>query len=260
MLDLINLRLDEIQLRRSHAYYRDSNKYLKLFYKHIGNPMVSTIDSEQVNGFLTKVAKDLRKRGKTNSKLNAIIRALKALFNHAINLCDIEMKNPLSKIKLYGVDVKIRHIPSEDEIKAVKAISTPAQRLLIDFVRQSACRINEALRFAPQDIRDKYIVLYTRKARGGGLTPRRVPRPECLSGLKFDGKRVFDEWDVYPRFLARHIKQLKQPAWNWHNLRHKKASEWSDEGKPLFEIMNLLGHSNLKTTQIYLHLVSLAKL
>jgi site-specific recombinase XerD len=43
--------------------------------------------------------------------------------------------------------------------------------------------------------------------------------------------------------------------WTWHNLRHKYASELCRKGVPLFEIMNLLGHSNLKTTQNYLQLL-----
>ena len=49
--------------------------------------------------------------------------------------------------------------------------------------------------------------------------------------------------DSYPRFLEN--LKLK---WNWHNLRHKKASEWANSGMSTYEIMSRLGHSNMQTT------------
>jgi site-specific recombinase XerD len=66
---------------------------------------------------------------------------------------------------------------------------------------------------------------------------------------------VFPEWSDVPRFLEKRVKKLTIPYWTWHNLRHKYASELSRKGVPLFEIMNLLGHSNMKTTQNYLQLL-----
>ena len=259
LLDLINDRLDYVASRRSKAYYKDSQKYLKLFYNYVGNPMASKIGGKQVNNFLMYVAKDLKNRKKTNSKVNAIIRALKALFNYGIDICEIDMKNPAGKVKFYSMDTRIKYIPTDSEIELVKAECDPGQKMLIDFVRHTGCRINEALRLTTADIGEKYVILYTRKAQGGSLTPRRVPKPDCLVGVKLK-KGVFSRWSREPKFLARKVEKLKLKRWNWHNLRHKRASEWSAEGKPLFEIMSLLGHSNLKTTQNYLHLLSLANL
>lgn len=259
LIDLINDRLDYVASRRSKAYYKDGQKYLKLFYSYIGNPMASQVEGKQVNDFLMNIARDLKKRKKTNSKVNAMIRALKALFNYGIDVCEIDMKNPLVKVKLYGMDTRIKHIPTDSEIELVKAECDPGQQMLIDFVRQTGCRINEALRLTTADIGERYVILYTRKAKGGSLTPRRVSKPDCLAGVKFK-MRVFSRWSREPKFLAKKVEKLKLKRWNWHNLRHKRASEWSAEGKPIFEIMSLLGHSNLKTTQNYLQLLSLANL
>ena len=221
--------------------------------------MASKVDGKQINDFLMYVAKDLKRRKKTNAKVNAIIRALKALFNYGIDICEIDMNNPVGKVKFYGMDTRIKHIPTDSEIELVKAECDPGQKMLIDFVRQTGCRINEALRLTTADIGGKYVILYTRKAKGGSLTPRRVPKPDCFVGGKLK-KRVFSRWSQEPKFLARKVEKLRLKRWNWHNLRHKRASEWSAEGKPLFEIMSLLGHSNLKITQSYLQLLSLANL
>lgn len=128
------------------------------------------------------------------------------------------------------------------------------QKNLIDFVMETGCRISEALRLKVIDVNKDFIVLYTRKSKNSDLVPRKVPKPECLEITKAK-ERVFDRWSDTPKFLERKVKELEQRSWNWHNLRHRYASLLSRQGIPLFEVMALLGHSNLKTTQNYLQLL-----
>ena len=64
---------------------------------------------------------------------------------------------------------------------------SPEQALLFDFVDQTGCRINEAVRLTAKDVAKEYVVLYTRKFKNSNLTPMVIPRPECLIG-EFVGK------------------------------------------------------------------------
>ncbi|MCE5249412.1 site-specific integrase [bacterium] len=82
--------------------------------------------------------------------------------------------------------------------------------------------------------------------------PRKVPFDTGLFG-RF--KPFHQRWTAHPRFLEKYVRKLKQKNWGWHNLRHRFASKLSKEGRPLYEIMALLGHSNLSTTQRYLQLL-----
>ena len=65
---------------------------------------------------------------------------------------------------------------------------------------------------------------------------------------------------AYPRFLEEKVKELDLPKWNWHGLRRRRASIWANEDKPLFQIMMLLGHSNISTTQRYLFNLGIVKM
>jgi len=125
-----------------------------------------------------------------------------------------------------------------------------------DFVMDTACRIGEALRVTGKDILENDVILYTKKSRNSNLVPIKLPKPQCIENIKlYTDERLFNRWSDCPRFLEDKVKELKQRNWSWHNLRHRKASIWSKQRLPLYEIMVLLGHSNLKTTQGYLQLI-----
>jgi integrase len=198
----------------------------------------------------------LKKTNRGNYKVNSMLRSLKALFGYARKVHEIEHQ-PCRDIDFYPITISLKRIPSDKDIEAVKAKCNPEQKALIDFVDQTGCRIMEAIRFTYEDVDGDLIALWTRKSKNSNLTPRRIPKPDCLSGR---GKgRVFNEWDAYPRFLEDKIKELDQPKWNWHNLRHRRASLWAKSGMPIFELMVRLGHSNLQTTQRYLQLLGFTR-
>jgi integrase len=108
-----------------------------------------------------------------------------------------------------------------------------------------------------EDVREDYVVLYTRKSRSSKRVPRLLPRPIYIEP---GGKgRVFTEWTAYPRFLEVVVRQLKQPRWNWHGLRHRRASIWANQGMPLIQLMAYPGHRQIQTTQRYLHSLGIVR-
>jgi len=255
LLDLINRRLDDLQIKRSRTYYRMCKAYYQKLLSHLGDISLKQVKKEKINELFEKEARRLRSSGKTLHKLNEMIRVTKALFNYGIKILDLNVKNPCAGIDLYPIDIKTKYIPTEEEMKAVYAKLNWKQKLLFDFVKESGARINEAVRFFNNpEITGNQIVLYTRKSKNSNLTPRHIPKPECLnqdySGLK-------GEWrHPNPRFIEEAIKELEQPTpWNFHNLRHRIASIWANSGMSTIEIMQRLGHSNISTTMKYLQLL-----
>jgi integrase len=255
LLELINARLDQLQLKRSHTYYRMSKAYFQKLLNGIGDILVTTIKKESVNTLFELEARRLTAAGKTHHKLNEFIRVTKALFNYGIKVYDLNMKNPCVGLDLYPIDIKTKYIPTEEEIAAVYVKLNPKQKILFDFVKESGARINEAVRFFNNpEISHDQIVLYTRKSKNSNLTPRHIPKPECLSQ---DYSGLHGEWkDPNPRFIEGVVRELELPtSWNFHNLRHRIASIWANSGMSTIEIMQRLGHSNIGTTMKYLQLL-----
>jgi integrase len=258
LMDLMSERLDYIKATKSHDYYKENHRYYKNAIIYWGNPHVSEITKAKVNDYLMKEAGRLKSNGKTNHKVNSLIRSLKALFNYGIRIHDLNIRNPINGVGFYPINISLKYIPKDEEIESVKSLCNAEQNSLIDFVDETACRIMEAVRLKADDADGDLITLWTRKSKNSDLVPRRLPKPMCLK-IRGEG-RIFAGWNSYPRFLKDAVNKSKLKSWNWHNLRHRRASIWASNGMNTFEIMTRLGHSNLQTTMRYLQLLGFTRI
>lgn len=251
LLDLMTHRLDHVLAHQSKAHYQETRRYYRILKAKVGNVPVDTIKKIDILNVLNSFSLSLQKSGRTNWNVNSMLAIFKHLFYVAIYDFEVDMKNPCLRIKKFPVENRLKLIPTNEMIEQVLLECDDEERLLIAFLLETGARINEAMRFASNHINLDRIVLYTRKSKNANLTGRKLPLPFCLKGLTFEG-RLFKRWTKQPRFLEKIVRKLGQPLWGFHALRHRLASRMSAQGKPLYEIMEILGHSNLETTQIYL--------
>lgn len=250
----INDRLKFLEVKYSKKNLIDNTYYLKLFSDFIGNPDIREISRKIIDDFLIDYSATLANRGLDNYQVNAALKTVKALFNHAISRHDLLIKNPCQNIKKFPISKHLKYIPTDDEIEFLRSKLNRRQLLLFDFVKDTGCRINEALNLNYSDIKDGYVILYTRKSKNSDRIPRKVPCPDCVISLKGFGP-VFPDWQDTPKFLDKTLRANGRKIWGWHALRHRYASLLSKKGTPLFELMSLLGHSQLLTTQRYLQML-----
>lgn len=256
LLEAINERLDDVKVKKSIDYFKDNKRYYSELLNRLGDVPLSSITRKDINDFLLEQATKAKEEGRDNYAVNYRMNIIKTLFNYAIESHELPMRNPCAKITPFSVKKKLKYIPSDKDIEAVKELCDEEQKKLIDFVSETAARINEPLQVTGKDLFDDYVILYTKKSRNSNVVPRKVPRPSCLQGIHIlPDEKLFGNWSDTPKFLKRKIKMLNQKQWNWHNLRHRRASLWSKQGMPIYDIMSLLGHSSLKTTQKYLQLI-----
>ncbi|MCX6121909.1 MAG: site-specific integrase [Ignavibacteriales bacterium] len=260
LLDLINARLDELKIKKSHKYYLGNKAHFKLLLDALGNVPISQITKSDINNFLLAYANDQHAKGFGNYAVNTMIRAFKSLFYFGIDNFNLNISNPCKGIRMFSVNKRLKYIPSDTEIEKVRSVCNKQQKLLMDFAKETGCRIGEALRFKGKDISQDYIVLYTRKSKNSDLTPRKLPKPVSLKSKYRADELVFGTWSELPKFLDKKLRELKKKdptakVWGWHSFRHRYASLLSKQGKPIYEIMILLGHSQISTTQRYLQLL-----
>lgn len=259
LIELMESRLDYLKVRKSKAYYTATKTYFSLLAKKVGADIaITNLKKADISTFLLQMSEYYQKQGRDNYRVNGMLRSYKALFNYAIQHLEVQMINPCVGIPLFSVTKNFKYIPTDIEISEVLSICDTQEQALIEFVRDTGARISEALRFKDTDIIGEHIILYTRKSKNSDLVPRKVPKPKILDSLipVRSNYRVFARWNDHPGFLERKIKKLNHSrTWNWHNLRHRFASLHSKNKTPLFELMKLLGHENLETTQNYLQLL-----
>ena len=252
---MIDERLKFLSVKYSASHKEDSEHYFNLFYDFIGNQEIRLISRKDVEDFLLDYSETLKRKNVGNYPVNAALKIIKSLFNYVIDSYDLVIRNPAKKIKPYSVKKKLKYIPRDEEIESARELFNPRQKLLFDFVLAIGSRINEALNLTFDDINETYLILYTRKSKNSDRVPRKIPIPECIKGLSGEG-RVFPEWNETPKFLDKALRSQNKKVWGWHSLRHRYASILSKQNRPIFELMSLLGHSNISTTQKYLQLLS----
>ncbi|MCX6155075.1 MAG: site-specific integrase [Candidatus Kapabacteria bacterium] len=256
--DLIDYRLKYIKSKKSDHYHKENKIYLNILIEYLGNVKVNSVTRHNINELLIQRSIEMKIQGSGVYSVNSMLRIYKALFNYGINILELKIDNPCKNLQFFSIDNKVKYIPSDDEISQLLAVCDEGQEQLIRFVMETGCRINEALNLRFNDVLNDTVILYTRKSRNSNLTPRKVPKPVCINSLAIPedkSQRVFNRWSELPRFIEKKLIKMKKEPWGWHNLRHRYASMLSKAGKPLFDIMSLLGHSNLSTTQKYLQLL-----
>ena len=150
-------------------------------------------------------------------------------------------------------------------------------------IRETLGRVSEINRLIWNDVnlKERYVILYTRKKNGGHLTPRKVPMTEKLHNVllrRFEERDKTKPWVFWHRYWSKKDKEFKEgpyqdrkglmknlckkagvPYFRYHPLRHAGASIMDNNNVPIGSIQRILGHEQRTTTEIYLHSVSNAE-
>jgi integrase len=201
------------------------------------------------------------------------------LFNYGLRKKWIA-NNPTDGVDRYPVDRARRYIPSVTDIDKVVAAADPDTRDYLRVLQDTLARVGEInnLTWDDIDFDDGTVTLYTRKKSHRGLTPRKVPmtgRIRTILSSRFAGREPDKPWVFWHRFKSRTTGEFKVGPFgrrkrllqglcekagvrpfSFHALRHAGASILEQSRVPVVTVQQLLGHENLKTTQIYLQTLS----
>jgi integrase/recombinase XerD len=179
-------------------------------------------------------------------------------------LNEVHHKN-ITGIKVPKIDKSLPVVLSKDEVVALIA-ATPRRRsqLLLKLLYASGLRVSEVVNLRIVDIEHTTITVHHGKGGKDRITilPQSLTnevavyvRDQRLTNLLFPGRKgkPLTTRNVQA-IISRAAKRAGiQKHVTPHKLRHSFATHLLDAGTDVRVIQELLGHSNLQTTQIYTH-------
>jgi integrase len=272
-LELVNRRLDHIKAYNSATYYQTSVVLARGWVKRWGKLTCSQISRDVAERFI------LDRRKVSAFTANKEIRYLKAAFNFGKKRGYIK-ENPLDGTTFLPVEKRLKYVPPPEDINKVIELADQGSQDYLSTIRDTMARVSEVNRLTWDDVNleRRYVVLYTRKKRGGHLTPRKVPMTQRLYEIlarRFSTRDEATPWVFWHILVDREtgekkaipfkdrrelIKNLCNRAevrhFRFHALRHAGASIMDSQNVPIGSIQRILGHENRTTTEIYLHSIS----
>ncbi|MCF8073518.1 MAG: site-specific integrase [Desulfarculaceae bacterium] len=269
-LELGNKRLDFLLAYRTAKYYKANQQLFKSWASKWGALSCNNIERSSIQRHLLAKAKVSRYAA------NLELRLLRATFNWGKKEGLVDC-NPTEGIEFFPVEKRERYTPSQDDIDKVIAVADHDTQDYLWTIRDSMGRMGEVNRLTWDDIdfKARTITLYTRKKRGGSLTPRKVPLTERLYQIllrRYKNRDKGKPWVFWHRFWSRKqgewvegpyedrkriMKTLCEKAgvryFRFHPLRHAGASTLENNNAPIGAIQRILGHESRATTEIYLH-------
>jgi len=271
-LDLVNLRLDHVKAYNSKRHYQDLIYRAKRWVKLWGELNCDDILQVMITKFLIERRKVSPHTG------NIELRSLRALFNFGTKR-KIICNNPTDNIDFFPVEMTIKYIPSNEDIDNVIAVANADTQDYLWTIRETMARVNEINQFLWDDVNfeGRFVILYTRKKKGGHRTPRKVPMTEKLYQVlkhRYEHRDPDKPWVFWHRYWSKKegrycegtygdrkliMKSLCEKAkvkyFRFHPIRHAGASTMDGNNVPISAIQRILGHENRQTTEIYLHSV-----
>jgi len=196
---------------------------------------------------------------------------IKAMFSKAVAYGYLE-SNPAKNIKRIKPPERLPLFFTREEIDALmKVIDNKDWKDIVEFAVNTGLRQMEILnlhkrQFNEQDrmiiLDNRYHTTKSRKIRNMPLNNRALEivarRVEDEKGeliFTLDGVRILQD-NLQDKFRKYVEAAELNPKLTFHSLRHTFASWLVQKGVSIYEVSKLLGHADIKTTQIYAHLRS----
>jgi tyrosine recombinase XerC len=244
-------------------YEKDIEQFI-LFSKEL-----EKVDEKKIREYLEFLSKKYSK----NSTIRKII-ALRSFFRFLIKNKKI-LKNPFEYILTPKKEKRIPGVLTENEVKTLLD-SIPCDnffslrdRVIMELLYSSGIRVNELVNL---NINDVDFFNEEIKVTGKGNKERIVPVGSvAINFLQKYVKELKNKTNTKILFINKNKGRLTTRAVEMivksyakkagilkrvtpHTLRHSFATHLLDRGADLRSVQELLGHSNLSTTQIYTHL------
>lgn len=248
----------ELKISKNSEYtlrnYIDCNRKFLEYSKK--NP--ESITEDNVKSYIAEILSKV-----SSSTLIIFLSALRYSFSNILH------KDITLNIKRPKKEKKIPTVLTKEEVKKlISSIVSKKSRLMISFMYACGFRVSELVNLKVKDLNFEEKIGNVRQ--GKGKKDRVFNIPEfILEDLKNQvelQKKINQEYlftGPNDKLSSRNLQKMVQKAAiragikkdvHPHTLRHSFATHLLENGTDIRKIQELLGHSDLSTTQIYTHI------
>ena len=264
-----------IEKRHSPHTVESYRRDIGVFARQWGDASLSDISSQDIRSFLLS----LRKKGLSAASIARSLSSLKSFFRFLVIEDHIQI-NPAEVLESPRAWRKLPESLSTEDVERLLAspdVSTPLglrDRAMLEILYATGLRVSEliSLKISDLDLEVGYL-----RSLGKGAKERIVPIGDvaldavkvyldrgraCFSGhesvadlfLSRRGKRMTRQgfWKIVKKYVL--LAGVHQPV-SPHTLRHAFATHLLERGANLRAVQEMLGHSDISTTQIYTHIL-----
>ncbi len=255
------------------AYVRDVSKFL-IYCSQNGANDVCAIDEN----YITKYIEYLTFIGKSDATKTRTVASLHSYFNFLLTQGVIE-NDPTKEIKGPKTKRKIPDVLNEREIKLLLAqpdgndYKSIRDKAMLELLYATGIKVSELIELTLNDVNLQIGIIHTHNSKHERIVPIypiankhlteycSVARPALVQNSNED--RLFTNINGQPMTRQGFWKIIKCYAEKAgiskditpHTLRHSFAAHLLENGAQLKDIKDMLGHSDISSTQIYAQLI-----
>lgn len=191
--------------------------------------------------------------------LNRILSSLSSFYRFLM-MQDILSTNPVPRIDRPRMKEKeLKYLKHSQVLRLLRSIPDTRDRLIIRIIYATGVRVSELCAIQVEDIDFDDLVIRVR-GKGGKIRMVFVDQEtldeiEEAVGNRLSGPLFYGQQgkSISPRTVQHIFNKFAPPGITPHKIRHSYASELYRRSKNLRVVQENLGHSSIKTTEIYLH-------
>ena len=256
---VVNLELLE-QKRYSLSTIKAYKIYFSDFMEYHKGQDLDLLTVEDINSYMLHMVKEKHiSATQQNMRINAI-----KFYYEKVRKGKRQYYGGIARAKEYKA---LPEVLSREEMKSIFAqLSNRKHRCMISLIYSAGLRRSELLNLTPQDIISERMLI--RIAGKGKKCRYSLLSEKLLNELRayyreyrpqkwlFEGEQAGEQYS--PSALVKILKEAARKAGikhrvHLHMLRHTFATHLLEQGTDLRTIQELMGHTDIKTTAIYLH-------
>ena len=236
--------------------------------RYFGEKNLDEVTTEELRGFLLEYLKDERKLSdRSINYYNSVIR-----FVYEVTLEKVLNKKQLPMRKQKK---KVYKVLTQEELGAFfNVIDNFKYRTIFMLVYGAGLRIGEIANLRVQDIDSKNMRIFVREGKGNKerytILPEKSlemlreywtkyrPKIMCCDAMFLSDYQKPIAVGVIRKTFREYRKKAKlDTSVKVHTLRHNYATNLIENGASLIQVKELMGHSNIRSTMVYVHIANI---